>query len=80
MPGDRRPWTFDRDAPAALCDTFLRKGIVKAAVEDHAALEAIREAVAGAAAEWLGVPLPADVAAFLNGAHERVAQVYDELT
>ena len=69
---DARPWTFDRDAPSALSDTFLRKGIVKTAVEDRAALDAIRETVARAFAGWLGVPLPADLATFLNAAHERI--------
>ena len=70
---DARPsWTFDRDDPSALGDAFLRTGIVKTAVEDPAALDAIRETVARAAADWLGVPLPADLAAFLDTAHERV--------
>ena len=73
MADARRPWTFDRDEPSALGETFLRKGIVKAAVEDRAALDAIRETVARAAAGWLGVDLPADLAAFLDTAHERIA-------
>jgi sporadic carbohydrate cluster 2OG-Fe(II) oxygenase len=72
VPDARRQWIFDRDDPSALSDTFLRKGIVKVPVEDRAALDAIRETVARAAADWLGVPLPADLAAFLNTAHERI--------
>lgn len=68
-----RPWTFDRDEPSRLSDAFLRKGIVKTAVEDRAALDAIRETVARAAAAWLGVPLPVDLEGFLNTAHERIA-------
>src|SRR5262245_39269805 len=72
VPDARRPWTFDRDEPSSLSDAFLRKGIVKTAVEDRAALEAIRETVARAAADWLGIPLPADLAGFLNAAHERI--------
>ena len=72
MTDARRPWVFDRDEPSALSAAFLQKGIVKVAVEDGAALEAIRETVARAAAAWLGVALPADLAAFLNTAHERI--------
>jgi sporadic carbohydrate cluster 2OG-Fe(II) oxygenase len=69
----RRTWTFDRDEPSALSDAFLQKGIVKAAVEDRAALDAIRETVARAFADWLHVPLTPDLDAFLNTAHERVS-------
>src|SRR5215831_9075172 len=69
---DRRPWTFECDEPSALTETFLRKGIVKTAAEDRQALDAIRETVARAAAGWLKVALPADLAAFLNTAHERI--------
>jgi sporadic carbohydrate cluster 2OG-Fe(II) oxygenase len=72
VPEPRRPWTFSRDDPSPLSDTFLRKGIVKVAVEDAEALDAIRETVARAAAGWLGIPMPADLAAFLNTAHQRI--------
>ena len=72
MPDARPQWAFDRDEPSALSETFLRRGIIKIAVEDRAALDAIRDTVARAAAGWLGMPLPADVTAFLNTAHERI--------
>jgi sporadic carbohydrate cluster 2OG-Fe(II) oxygenase len=69
----QRPWRFDREEASELGDAFLRTGIVKASVEDRAALDAIRETVARAAAGWLGVAPPADLAGFLNTAHERIA-------
>lgn len=67
-----RPWTFGFAEDAGRCAEFLRAGIVKFAAEDPAALEAVRDAIARAAAQWLSVPLPADVSEFLNTMHARV--------
>ncbi len=55
------------------CQDFLDNGFVIRPAADPAALERLRDLVAGAAAQALDLPLPADVEDFLNGIHRHVA-------
>lgn len=56
---------------------FVENGYVIQPAENQAALDRIRQCAAEYAAEALGVGLPEDTGAFLNGFHERVS--IDEL-
>ncbi|MBM3491199.1 MAG: hypothetical protein FJX68_12285 [Alphaproteobacteria bacterium] len=56
-----------------LADAFLRQGHVIVPVADLAALRRLREAMAGFAAEHLGVSTPGDAGAFMDAIHGLVA-------
>jgi len=55
-----------------LCNEFLENGIVKVTVEDKAALDKLRAAIASATAKTLNIPLPSDHGKFLDSIHEHV--------
>ncbi|MDE1145428.1 MAG: hypothetical protein PW843_02260 [Azospirillaceae bacterium] len=59
-------FSFQKPAEQALADRFLGDGYIIAPAEDRSALDAIRDLVAGIAADWLGQPKPADADRFLN--------------
>ena len=57
---------------AALTKRFLADGHVIVPVEDMPGLQRLRNAMAGIAAEHLGLAKPTDAAAFMNGIHRQV--------
>lgn len=59
-------------ADADLAEQFLADGHIVFPVEDRPALDRLRDAVAGLAAEHLGERTPPDAGRFLNTIHERV--------
>jgi sporadic carbohydrate cluster 2OG-Fe(II) oxygenase len=58
--------SFFRDGEECLSAAFLEHGYVIAPAEDRAALDRIRSFVVECAAGFLGLPVPADPAAFLE--------------
>ncbi len=64
---------FLRKDERALCDAFLKNGIVKIAAEDKAALDKIRACIAGASASLLSLPEPKDHGVFLDNIHQHIS-------
>ncbi len=73
MTGDDRNFSFLSGEDQGLLSGFGKRGFHVAAVEDTAALEAIRTLVAGAAASHLGLDAPEDTEGFLNTVHDHVS-------
>lgn len=65
-------WRFLDAEEGALIDAFLAQGYLIRPVEDRAALDAVRDALAGRAAAFLGLGAPDDTGAFLDNIHQRV--------
>ncbi len=65
-------WSFLGEDEARLCQAFMEHGHAVFPAEDPAALTAIRALAAERAATCLGVPLPDDHGAFLDGIHRQV--------
>lgn len=59
--------TFLTEEETRLSDEFARTGYIIAPAEDRVALDRIRRTVAEAAASFLGIAMPADETAFLDG-------------
>jgi len=64
--------SFFRDDEECLSAAFLEHGYVIAPVQDRAALDRIRSFVVECAAGFLGLPVPADPAAFLERIGDQV--------
>jgi sporadic carbohydrate cluster 2OG-Fe(II) oxygenase len=63
---------FLRKDERALCDDFLKNGIVKIATEDRTALDKIRSTITSASASALSLPMPEDHGKFLDEIHRHV--------
>jgi len=64
---------FLREDERALCDEFLKNGIVKVAAEDKVALDKIRATIVSASAGFLGLPAPTDHGKFLDTIHQHAS-------
>ena len=67
QPSTRPGWRFSSDDDERTGREFVERGYVIAPAEDRAALDAMRDLIAGVTARHLGVALPADAGAFLDG-------------
>lgn len=63
---------FMRPEEAAVGQSFLTDGYIRAPAEDPAALERIRDALVSAACRQLGLPLPPSAVDFLDHIHRHV--------